>query len=35
MVIQEEAVIAWNEEITRRFSEGERQTHVPAVPMER
>lgn len=35
MVIQEEAVTAWNAEIAQRFSGTERQTHVSAVSLER
>jgi hypothetical protein len=35
MTIQEEAVIAWNEEITQRFTECERKTPMPAVSLER
>lgn len=35
MAIQEEAVIAWNEEVTQRFTEREHQTPMPAVPLER
>lgn len=33
MTIQEDAVIAWNEELVRRFSEEERQTPIPAVAL--
>lgn len=35
MVIQEDAVSAWNEEITQRFTKRERLTPMPAVPLER
>jgi uncharacterized Fe-S cluster-containing radical SAM superfamily protein len=34
MTIQEEAVIAWNEQITQRFTERERKTPMPAVSLE-
>ena len=34
LAIQEEAVIAWNEEIIQRFAEPERRTLMPAVPLE-
>jgi uncharacterized Fe-S cluster-containing radical SAM superfamily protein len=35
MTIQEEAVASWNEEITQRFNESERQLHISAVPLGR
>jgi uncharacterized Fe-S cluster-containing radical SAM superfamily protein len=35
LAIQEEAVVAWNEEIVQRFAESERRTPMPAVPLER
>jgi uncharacterized Fe-S cluster-containing radical SAM superfamily protein len=33
MIIQEEAVIAWNEEITQRFTDRERKAPMPAVSL--